>query len=66
MHKRRLQRLVAVLSTIGLLAIGVAVLGLQARQRQYALDRRLIAALVKNDAEQGLDLVNAGADPNTP
>jgi len=66
MHKRHLQRIVVGLSTTGLLTIGVAIRALQARQRQYALDRRLIAALEKNDAAQGLALVNAGADPNTP
>jgi ankyrin repeat protein len=47
------------------LLIGVAGIWLHPQQRQYALNRRLIAALVKNDTEQALALVNAGADPNT-
>ncbi len=34
-------------------------------KRQYALDRELIAALVKNDSNQAAALVHAGADPNT-
>ena len=40
-------------------------LWLHAQQRQYALNRGLIAALVKGDDRQALALVNAGADPNT-
>jgi ankyrin repeat protein len=58
----------AVLFTILLLL--VAFIGgtrhwLRAQQRQYALNRALIAALVKGDSMQALDLVEAGADPNT-
>ena len=34
-------------------------------QRQYALNRQLIAALVRDDSEQALTLVEVGADPNT-
>ena len=33
--------------------------------RQYELNRQLIAALVNNDTKKALLLVNAGADPNT-
>ncbi len=38
---------------------------LRAKERQYVLNRQLIAALVKGDDKQTLALVNAGADPNT-
>jgi hypothetical protein len=34
-------------------------------QWQYALNRQLITALVQNDTEKSLALVEAGADPNT-
>jgi ankyrin repeat protein len=55
------------LITVWLLALCVASAGLwlRARQRQYALNRQLIATLVKGDNKQALALVNAGADPNT-
>src|SRR5579863_9697761 len=39
-------------------------LWLRAERRQYALNRQLIAALVKGDNQRALALVNAGADPN--
>jgi hypothetical protein len=56
-----------VLITLGLVAllVGGAGLWLRAQQRQYALNRQLIAALLKNDGKQALALVKAGADPNT-
>jgi len=47
---------------------GVVVFGflwLRSEQRQYVLNRKLIAALVKGDDKQALVLVNEGADPNT-
>jgi hypothetical protein len=50
---------------VALLPVVVACLWLRARQRQYALNQQLIAALVKGDDRQALALVNAGADPNT-
>jgi ankyrin repeat protein len=40
-------------------------LWLRAEQRQYALNRQLIAALMKGDDKQALALVNEDADPNT-
>jgi ankyrin repeat protein len=51
-----------------LLLVGLAgstALWLRAQQRQYALNRALIVALVKGDDKQAVVLVNAGADPNT-
>ncbi|MCW3096662.1 MAG: ankyrin repeat protein [Chthonomonadaceae bacterium] len=48
-----------------ILLIGGACLLAQSR-RQYALDRRLIAALVKNNALEARDMVVDGANPNTP
>jgi hypothetical protein len=52
------------LFVVALLIVSVG-LWLRARQRQYALNRQLIAALVNYDDKQALALVNAGADPNT-
>jgi ankyrin repeat protein len=48
-------------------AIPVAACALWVRSArcQYALDRQLIEALMKRNAEQALALVNTGADPNT-
>jgi ankyrin repeat protein len=43
----------------------VCFLWLGAKQRQYTLNRHLIAALLKSDPGAALALVNAGADPNT-
>jgi hypothetical protein len=48
-----------------LLVAGVVGLWLRSQQRQYALNRQLIAALVKGDDKQAFALVNEGADPNT-
>jgi ankyrin repeat protein len=45
--------------------VGGTVQWLQTQRRQYALNRALIAALVKGDDKQALVLVNEGADPNT-
>jgi ankyrin repeat protein len=66
MKNRRLTRFVLLISATGILLIGGGTLLVQARQRQYSLDRRLIAALVKNDSREARDLVDHGADPNTP
>lgn len=62
-HRKRAVWLTLVL-LVGLVLTGV--LWLRAERRQYALNRQLIAALVKGDDGQALALVNAGADPNTP
>ena len=71
-------RAVLVLGTVGLLLTGVCGLWLWSHQRQEALNRQLIAVLVKGDFwrrrqqeppydyQEALSLVNAGADPNTP
>lgn len=40
-------------------------LWLRQTKRQYALNRELIAALVKEDTKLALSLVNEGGDPNT-
>jgi ankyrin repeat protein len=45
--------------------IGGMGLWLRAQQRRYALNRQLIAALIRGDNKHALALVNAGADPNT-
>src|SRR5580700_678461 len=62
-RSRRLAALLALLLLAGL--VGSTALWLRAQQRQYALNRALIAALVKGDDRRALVLVNAGADPNT-
>lgn len=41
------------------------VLWVRAQQKQYTLNRQLIAALVKSDTKQAIVLVETGADPNT-
>ena len=61
-HKRL--TLLAVALLIGLPCV-VCVMWVRKEQRQYALNRQLIAALKRNDGKQALTLVNAGADPNT-
>jgi len=66
MNKLRLYRAVLLLGTVCLLITGGGGLWLRSVRRQDALNRQLIAALVKQDAKQALVLVNAGADPNTP
>jgi hypothetical protein len=65
MNKRRRYRAVLVLGTVGLLLTVACGLWVRSERRQEALDRQLIAALVKQDTAQALGLVNAGADPNT-
>src|SRR5689334_4539956 len=62
MHRRPAALLTLILLAGVVLACG---LWLRAERRQYALNRQLIAALVKGDSKQALALVNAGADPNT-
>lgn len=67
MNKRRFQRAVLLIGFIGLLLLGgYGFWVFQAQRHQYALNRQLIVALEKNDAQKALILVNSGADPNTP
>jgi hypothetical protein len=61
---RRKRIALGTLSVIVVVA-GVTALWLCAARRQYALDRQLIAALVKKDNKRTLALLDAGADPNT-
>jgi hypothetical protein len=65
MNKCRLHRPVLVLGTVGLLLTVACGLWLRSVRWQEALDRRLIAALMKSDTHQALQIVNEGADPNT-
>ena len=48
-----------------LVIVGASGVWVWKANRQYTLNRQLIAALVHNDSRQALALVNAGADPNT-
>jgi ankyrin repeat protein len=66
MNQRRRYRTVLVVGAVFLLIVGACGLWLHSARRQEALNRQLIAALVRGDAKQALVLVNAGADPNTP
>ena len=66
MNKRRLQRAVLILGVVCLLIVGAYGVWLRSERRQEALNRQLIAALVKRDNDRALSLVNQGADPNTP
>lgn len=65
MNKRRFQHTAFFTVALLFLLVGVCVLWLHAQQRQYALNRQLIAALVQGDDKRALALVKAGADPNT-
>ncbi len=60
--KRR--SLLLLLLPVSLLMAGMG-LWVRSQQRQYALNRQLIAALINNDRKQAFALANAGADPNT-
>jgi hypothetical protein len=66
MNKRRFKRAALFLGLAGLLLSGGFSLWLQSYRRQENLNRQLIAALLKEDDQQALALVNAGAAPNTP
>lgn len=77
MNKRRRSRAVLVLGTVGLLLTVACGLWLLSARRQEALNRQLIAALMKDEKaplqhsgpyehREAMALVNAGADPNTP
>jgi len=78
MNKRRFKRAALLLVTMCLLIAGTcAALWLRLERRKEALNRQLIAALVKDeraraeqsgpyDHREALSLVIAGADPNTP
>lgn len=50
----------------GLLLVGGCGLWLRAQQLQYQIDRQLVAAVIQHEDERAIELVNAGADPNTP
>jgi hypothetical protein len=62
-HRRRAALFTLLLMTGIIICAG---LWLRAQRRQAALNRQLIAALVKHDTQQALTLVYDGADPNTP
>lgn len=47
-----------------LVLVGVGAIWVWKAHQQEALDRQLIAALVNNDSQQAITLLNAGADPN--
>jgi ankyrin repeat protein len=66
MNKRPRRRGVLLLGLVSLVLAGSFCLWVNSNQRQEALNRQLIVALVKQDTKQALALVNAGADPNTP
>src|ERR1700683_3258649 len=66
MNKRRFRYSVLLTGFISLLLVGgYGQWLLQSQRHQYALDRQLIAALLKSDSQQALILVNSGANPNT-
>jgi ankyrin repeat protein len=65
MIRYHLRRSVLFTGFLLLLLTGGCGLWLRSQHRQYALNRQLIAALVKGDDKQALALVNEGADPNT-
>ena len=56
--------LLLLITLLGALCVGGGV-WLHVRQRQYACNRQLIAALIRDDTPAALALVNAGANPNT-
>ena len=61
------RRHTVLISTLLLVGIPIASgLWLRAERQQYALDRELVAALRKSDAQKAIVLVNSGADPNAP
>ena len=57
----------AILLALCLLTVSLVAcaLWLRSQQRQHALNRQLISAIVQGDDTQALALVEAGADPNT-
>jgi hypothetical protein len=65
MNRYHLRRSALFTGILLLLLAGSASLWLRVQRRQYALNRQLIAALVKGDDKQSLALVKGGADPNT-
>src|SRR5579862_2192692 len=62
---RRLQCSALIIGILMLSLVGGMGLWLRSAQRQYGLNRALIAALVHHDTRQALALVEAGADPDT-
>ena len=65
MNNRRLEHVVLFAGVMILLVVGAVGLQMRTRQRQEALNRKLMDALVNYDFQQALVLVNAGANPNT-
>jgi hypothetical protein len=65
MNKRRIQSSVLLSILLLLIAAGTFIFWVRAQQRQFALNRRLIAALVQGLDQDALELVKEGADPNT-
>jgi hypothetical protein len=64
--KRNHRKLIALLALLLLVGLaGGTILWLRSEQREYVLNRQLIAALVQDDDKRALALVNAGAGPNT-
>jgi len=76
MNRHRLKRAALFTGLVGLLIVGGIGLSVWRARRQEALNRHLIAVLLKGDVmrwqkvpydyQEALSLVNAGADPNTP
>ena len=67
MNKKRSHKHLA-LFAFALLLLGLGLssfVWVRKEQRQYVLDRQLIAALAKADTKEALALVEAGANPNT-
>jgi len=65
MNKRRFKRALLLMGVVGFVVVGTIGLLIWRLQRQEALDRQLIAALVNDDFQKARVLVNAGADPAT-
>ena len=61
---RRQHTVLLALCPLTVPVVGCA-LWLRAQQRQYAINRQLISAIVQGDDKRALALVEAGADPNT-
>jgi ankyrin repeat protein len=64
-HRTYLNRVTMLAFVLWIGLVGNPALGQHARQKQVALNRQLIAALMKGDNKRALALVHAGADPNT-
>ena len=62
----KLKRALLLAATVVLVLCGMCGVWLHKERQQYARNRQLIDALIHDDANRALTLVNAGADPNTP